>query len=254
MGQRFFEDSIGSLSHNAGIISLSASRITIGGQQEYFTSLSYTISALSASTKYNLFLVKSGGILSLVPSTNAITVGPTGYTLFKFIRSFTTNASSTFGSFAAAISDPNPVGTVIHSMLTLAQFQNLYGTTWVLADGSSVADSMYQLVTGNSTVPDARGIFIRGAGTHGTLLKRAGGAISGTLGQLQQDDANSLQEVAYGSGGDGSSSGTIPEDGTYSSRARTGDGTGFGHRLRKKGVETAPANIALNVFIKINME
>ena len=59
-------------------------------------------------------------------------------------------------------SDKNPVGMIVASMLTLAQFQALNGTTWVLADGGSCTGTLYATVTGNTTLPDARGLVLRG--------------------------------------------------------------------------------------------
>lgn len=55
-----------------------------------------------------------------------------------------------------------PVGSLIHAALTESQFQTLTSTGWILADGRNVSGSDYALVTGNSTVPDARGIYMRG--------------------------------------------------------------------------------------------
>ena len=54
------------------------------------------------------------------------------------------------------------IGQIKASMLTEAQFQSTAGTGWVLCDGRSVAGSEYESVTGNSTIPDLRGSFIRG--------------------------------------------------------------------------------------------
>ena len=51
-----------------------------------------------------------------------------------------------------------PVGTVMHSMLDEATFQGQTSTDWVLADGRSVAGSVYQSLTGLSVIPDLRGI------------------------------------------------------------------------------------------------
>lgn len=55
-----------------------------------------------------------------------------------------------------------PIGSICSSLLTLTQFQNLYGTGWVLMDGGSCAGSVYASVTGSTTVPDARGMVLRG--------------------------------------------------------------------------------------------
>lgn len=57
-----------------------------------------------------------------------------------------------------------PVGSVIHSMLTEAEFQSEIGssTYWVLSDGRDVSGSAYSVLTGATTVPDMRGRFLRG--------------------------------------------------------------------------------------------
>lgn len=272
MGQKFFEDTIGTVIHSSGVLTLSESRITLGGQQEYFNSLSYTISGLVASTKYNLFLVNSGSALSLVPSTNSISVGPTGYTLFKYIRSFVTNSLSAFGSFSGLISDPNPVGTIVQSMLSLSQFQSLYGTGWVLADGSSVSGSMYHAVTNNATVPDARGLFLRAAGTRGTQIggvTYTGGNAGDANGDTMQGHKHNVNDPGHTHAAPGAQSsastggflrGSVPEFVNASTDARTTgisvqnpstDGSSGNPRT---GAETRPANLAVNVFIKINME
>lgn len=59
-----------------------------------------------------------------------------------------------------------PVGTVWYSMLDEATFQDENTAPsperWVLADGRNVSGSRYEALTGDSTVPDLRGVFIRG--------------------------------------------------------------------------------------------
>jgi len=56
-----------------------------------------------------------------------------------------------------------PVGTVIASMLEFEKFQNIAGNTWKPADGRKIsAKSKYATLTGNTTLPDLRGLFLRG--------------------------------------------------------------------------------------------
>ncbi len=55
-----------------------------------------------------------------------------------------------------------PVGTVIASLLTETQIQNNFGGAWVLADGRTVTGSRYAILTGATSVPDLRGLFLRG--------------------------------------------------------------------------------------------
>lgn len=55
-----------------------------------------------------------------------------------------------------------PVGSLQESMLTEAQFQTEMGPSWVLSDGRDVTGSRYHTITGFATIPDARGVAIRG--------------------------------------------------------------------------------------------
>lgn len=59
-----------------------------------------------------------------------------------------------------------PVGTIIYSVLDETTFQDENDVSgderWVLADGRSVTGSTYESLTGNSNIPDLRGVFIRG--------------------------------------------------------------------------------------------
>src|ERR1700680_4444396 len=64
--------------------------------------------------------------------------------------------SSAFGQ------TPPPVGSIIASMLTEAQFQRLAGTGWILGDGRAVPRTAYSRITGRSSIPDLRGMFLRG--------------------------------------------------------------------------------------------
>lgn len=146
--------------------------------------------------------------------------------------------------------DQNPVGMIVQSMLTEAQFQAINGTSWVLADGRSVTGSVYASVTGSSTIPDARGIFLRGAGSQTISTV----TYTGTLGNKQNDQmqghhhsvANALNEA----GGSGWPSGT-GNSGWNVNKATTPIADGVNGNPRT-GTETRPANLAVNVFIKIN--
>ena len=56
-----------------------------------------------------------------------------------------------------------PIGTIISSMLKPATIGIKYGDKWVLADGRRVSPkSEYTKLTGETTLPDLRGMFIRG--------------------------------------------------------------------------------------------
>ncbi len=56
-----------------------------------------------------------------------------------------------------------PIGTIIASMLQFDKFQNVAGNTWKPTDGRKVSKtSKYAKLTGNTTLPDLRGMFLRG--------------------------------------------------------------------------------------------
>jgi len=57
-----------------------------------------------------------------------------------------------------------PVGSIIQSILTLAQFQAQAGTNWVLMNGASIVGSRLATITGWTNLPDATGRFLRTAG------------------------------------------------------------------------------------------
>jgi hypothetical protein len=54
------------------------------------------------------------------------------------------------------------IGDIVTSMLTESQFQAQRNSGWVLMDGRSVGGSKYATVTGSNTLPDARGLALRG--------------------------------------------------------------------------------------------
>jgi hypothetical protein len=104
MGQILKKDKIGALSHNAGIITLPASTLTIGGQQYVTSSLTRTIATdvtMAANTRYQIYAVVSGGVVVLRVSSNENSVGPSGFTAWKLAGSFMANGMSpvAFGSF-----------------------------------------------------------------------------------------------------------------------------------------------------------
>jgi hypothetical protein len=67
-----------------------------------------------------------------------------------------------------------PVGTLVFASLTPAQFTaEVDGGTWALADGSSAVGTDWATVTGKTTLPDARGRFLR-AKSHASGVNPSG--------------------------------------------------------------------------------
>lgn len=154
------------------------------------------------------------------------------------------------------------IGEVRKSMLTLVQFQAQNGTGWVLADGQNVSGSKYHTITGSTTVPDMRGVFLRGKnngradGNQDTGGERA-------LGNFQGDQMVSHRHRMYsGSGGGGGTTlgngssqgvgGTTGASGLgYYDTAPSGGGNPYNENSGA-GTETRSRNIAVNIFIKVN--
>lgn len=160
----------------------------------------------------------------------------------------------------------NPVGMIVHSMLTEAQFQAINGTNWVLADGRDVTGSAYAQITLNTTAPDARGLFLRSAGTRGSAIggiTYSGGSAGNTSNDSVQGhkhtDSGHSHVANFGTGGGTSGMGFMDFDYNTNERAviqngsaNLGDPTATTYGTPRVGAETKPANLAVNVFIKIN--
>ena len=138
-----------------------------------------------------------------------------------------------------------PVGTIIHSMLTTTQFAAEYGTNWILADGSSVTGSKYAAVTGNSTVPDMTGRFLRGKGANNPDGDLA-------LGTYSVDKYKSHQHTIYAdlTGGGSLSASSVIGDAQINPGTQAYETTG--NILASGDNETAPKSITVNIFIRIN--
>lgn len=145
-----------------------------------------------------------------------------------------------------------PVGTIIHSMLSTAQFATEYGDNWVLADGRSVTGSRYASVTGLSTIPDMRGAFLRAKNNGGT--RNPDGDLS--LGSYSADKFSShnhgvLQPVS-GSGAYCGGVQVVTPAFNKAPNYNTTDGYGHPYSQTLGSNETAPKSITVNIFIRIN--
>ncbi len=60
------------------------------------------------------------------------------------------------------VSSGSTVGDVRESLLTQSQFQAVNGPGWVLMDGRDISGSALATLTGQSALPDARGVALRG--------------------------------------------------------------------------------------------
>jgi len=120
----------------------------------------------------------------------------------------------------------------------------------IMAFNSATCPTGWILADGNSETPDLRGIFIRGAGANEVLN---GTLYNATYGEYQNDSTNSVYSFQTSAGSASTGDKVIPEDGSYTPYGYTsGDGAGdyWRIRMRKKGIETAPASFALIYCMK----
>jgi hypothetical protein len=163
------------------------------------------------------------------------------------------------------------VGSIQQSMLSETQWASVIGpeaAKWVLADGRNVAGSRYATVTGQTTVPDLRGAFIRAAGQNSNAASNWNG---NAVGSRHEDTTRAPRNTAFSgttsASGDhqhwqtvGAFSGGSTGVHTWSGSTPGGNGEqtfGAGnhtHTVTMGGgdAETAPVHVSLNTFIKIN--
>ena len=66
------------------------------------------------------------------------------------------------GSAWQSVGAGSSIGDIRESVLTESQFQALNGPGWVLMDGRDISGSALDTLTSMSTLPDARGVVLRG--------------------------------------------------------------------------------------------
>lgn len=167
-------------------------------------------------------------------------------------------------------SDPNPVGSIIESMLDEATFQAEFGNNWVLFDDRSVVGTDYEALTGFSTLADARGQTLRmknngrsdgqedpdGERALGSQQEDAMQQITGSFTTRVQNVSLTLavgSSGAYSITQDNSALGTM-QDGGVQNRRQFINFDSANSPGARTGVETRTKNIAVNYFIKINNE
>jgi hypothetical protein len=138
------------------------------------------------------------------------------------------------------------VGDIKQSFLTPAQFIAEHDDTWVLCDGQSVVGSDYETITGDTNIPDARGVFLRGINNGvGTGTGNPSGEVA--PGTYQTDEYKSHTHTVQAGTYQDFNAGDI-------SRGATIGFTTTQDTLASGGAETRPRNISCNIYIKINRE
>jgi hypothetical protein len=140
------------------------------------------------------------------------------------------------------------LGDVRASILTEAQFQARVGTGWVLCDGRDITGSKVASITGNNTLIDARGRFLRGKNNgQTTALGNPSGEVA--VGTYQTD---AFQDHTHNySARLGAIQGDLVAGSLYLSRFITTQAT-TGAVSGTATNETRPRNITINYFCKIN--
>lgn len=162
-----------------------------------------------------------------------------------------------------------PVGTVVYSILTLAQIQAESGNGWVLASGQSIVGSRLATVTGMTNAPDLRGVVARGK-DNGRGLNPDGDLALGTYQADQfgshthiQNSHNHTQNSHSHNVTSGAYIGTYgstvtPFNNAGSNSTIAGSGTtatnnpATATNQNSGGNETRMKSVTLNAFIKIN--
>ncbi len=138
------------------------------------------------------------------------------------------------------------VGDVKYSILDLTDFQGENGTCWVLMNGQNISGSRLATLTGSSTLPDARGYFIRSYDNRQSNRIDVDRLFGDPIATIQQDEFKShnhkignyriITNVASGS-------------------AKNPPQPWSGYELfteNRGGNETRPKNITLYTYIRIN--
>jgi hypothetical protein len=205
------------------------------------------------------FLVPRNGTVELYlhssanHSTNQLTV--TGDINATFLAGTRRPDLTLYGAVKGQ-GEGHAVGDIKQSMLTEAQFTAIHGDTWVLMDGRSVSGSRYASITGNSTVPDARGRHLR---------SKSFGANSVTdwaLGNVQADAVGGhthpfSADSTLSGGAVSSGNGTIMASNGAGLTRRSGGGaplftTNDSVLTNNSTNENRVKQVTVNTFIKIN--
>lgn len=167
-----------------------------------------------------------------------------------------------FGSVTSAVADDSHVGDIRYSILSEEQFRRLHGEEWELLQGQPVpADSELRGYWGDRNLPDARGVFLRGA-NHGRSAAEGnpegnvgiGGYRADTFKRHRHEDSGHthglpIMSFMYGNGGNQYHTHTvfINQDHRGSRNIEHAKA-----QITETGdAETRPRNITVNTYIKM---
>jgi len=157
--------------------------------------------------------------------------------------------------------DSEAVGSIIACMMTEAQIQAARGVGWIQADGRSIAGSRLALLTGMTTAPDLRGVFVRGKnnGKTGSFSNPDGELALGTYQADQfgshRHNVNAAQNGDYASTKISTADGAAPHIKTASGGAKFNVSGTINPSLTIDPFgdsETRPDCVVVNLFIRID--
>ncbi len=187
---------------------------------------------------------------------------------YQFNQPVSENALQSIGGLANFLFEiANPIGTIVATMLTESDFQDLQqyynpsSPRFILADGRDVSGTPYATITGNTNVPDLRGVFIRGKnnGRSDGNENPAGDLALGTF-SAESVGTHGHAYGAYVTGGSlpqGSVNGSAGAVGgnVHDTRNTTSPGpqntTLMSTSDYTAGVQTQPDNVTINYMIRI---
>jgi len=170
--------------------------------------------------------------------------------LLAAIRAFAAIPKGTILSFAGSSVPTDYLfcdGSAISRTTYLGLFQAI-GTTWGVGDGSTTFN-----------IPDSQGIFLRGAGSHGSLQDANGAAFAGVLGAYSNDrfqEHHHTKDLPNDRKVD-ALAGALAGGAAIAQTSNVGAGSmvgvaspASGYGTPRTGVETNPANAGVNYIIK----
>ena len=258
------KESIGNLTKTGNTtVQLSPSVITIGAKQYISGNLDCDTSTSGVGgldtgaaqnwKKYYVYAVVDSGNSVIIASLSDS--NPLGYNKYVLVGDFKTDGSAQVG-IGVGVAETGKVGDKKDSMLTEAQFQAENGSGWILCDGRSITGSQFHTITGNTPVPDARGVFIRGKDNSAGQNPDGDLALGAAQGDTFQGHGISWKGSAAPAGHPGGFVGGYTYDGFAASGFLTPlSGTGFtnnGNGTPRQSSETRAKNVTMNIFMKIN--
>ncbi|WP_061205482.1 hypothetical protein [Leptospira santarosai] len=210
--------------------------------------------AISRSTFAALWNLVHKTVSGINPSTDRITISAHGRTEGSLVK-FSFSGGGITALVKYYVRNPTASDFQISATATGAILDLTSNQT-----GDCIVDTEFGFGDGSTTfnIRDRKGLFIRGAGVHGTRAKAAGGNYDGgPVGYEGQDQGHAHAHTSStvgsnvygnGSGGWADVNGLVHFPGTVTIGAPITDGTNGSPRF---GNETAPVNVAVRMKVRV---